>query len=222
MTSAPEGTVYVVDDDPAIREAIAVLARSVHLPVREFDSALAFLEAYTPAGPACLVTDVCLPGMDGLELQQVLAERDPGLPVIVVSGHGDIAMAVEMMRRGALDFIEKPFRNHILLERLREALERDAERWRRQRAGLEAAQRLIRLTPRENEVARHLARGESNKQVARAFALSPRTVEAHRANILRKLEVRSVAELATLLLAAGAGTAAAPAPEPGSSTESPP
>lgn len=125
-----------------------------------------------------------------------------------------------MMRRGALDFLEKPFRNHILLQRIREALERDAERWRRRRAGAEAALRVARLTPREAEVAHHLARGGSNKQVARAFALSPRTVEAHRASILRKLEVRSVAELATLLLTAPAP--AAQAPELRSSTEPPP
>lgn len=216
MNAAPEGTVYVVDDDPAIREAIALLARSIHLQARTFGSAPDFLRAYASDGPACLITDVCLPGMDGLELQQALAGRDPGLPVIVVSGHGDIAMAVEMMRRGALDFIEKPFRNHILLERIREALDRDAKRWRRQRAGAEAALRLARLTPRETEVARHLARGKSNKQVARAFALSPRTVEAHRASILRKLEVRSVAELATLLLTASGP--AAPVHELRSST----
>lgn len=205
MTDPATGTVFVVDDDPGIRDAIEVLAQSVHLPVEVFDSAPAFLESYQYTGPACLVTDVCLPGMDGIELQQELAKRDPELPLVVISGYGDIPMAVEMMRRGALDFLQKPFRNYDLLARIREALERDAARWRQRQADSGAAQRLAQLTAREAEVAYRLVRGASNKQVARMLELSPRTVEAHRANILSKLQVQSIAELAFLILSDGNG-----------------
>ncbi len=191
-----EQRVFIIDDDPAVRDALVTLVESVGLIAEDYPSADEFLDRYNRETPGCLITDICLPGMDGLQLQQVLQERDIQLPLIAISAHGDIAMAVKMVRRNAIDFIEKPFRNHIMLQRIHEALDLDRQQ-RRQRAQEEKLQaRLSLLTPREKETLNLLLDGKSNKIIAAELSLSPRTVEAHRANILKKMHAESVTALA--------------------------
>lgn len=191
-----EQRVFIIDDDPAVRDALVTLVESVGLIAEDYASADEFLDRYNRETPGCLITDICLPGMDGLQLQQVLQERDIQLPLIAISAHGDIAMAVKMVRRNAIDFIEKPFRNHIMLQRIHEALDLDRQQ-RLQRAREEKLQaRLSLLTPRERETLNLLLDGKSNKIIAAELSLSPRTVEAHRANILKKMHAESVTALA--------------------------
>lgn len=190
-------TVYIVDDDPAVRDALSLLVRSVDLQVQAFADA----EQFLPACPnntqvACLITDIWLPGMDGMALQQALLDRDSALPLIIISAHGDIPMAVEMVRKGALDFIEKPFRNHLILQRIREALQQSRSHHQAIAEQEKLQDRLHSLTPREQQVLELLVQGAPNKRVAQLLDLSPRTVETHRANVLRKMAVRSVTELA--------------------------
>ena len=188
--------VFIIDDDPAVRDALVTLVESVGLNAEEFASADAFLTHYNHATPGCLITDICLPGMDGIQLQQVLKERQISLPLIAISAHGDIAMAVKMVRKNAIDFIEKPFRNHVMLQRIHEALEIDKQQ-RQLRANEETRRaRLDRLTPRERETLTLLLDGKSNKIIARELSISPRTIETHRANILRKMQADSVTALA--------------------------
>ncbi len=194
-----DSLVFIVDDDPAVRDALLTLVDSFGLRARCFDSADAFLAAYRDGEPGCLITDICLPGTDGVQLQQRLAERGIELPLIAISAHGDIPMAVEMVRRGALDFIEKPFRNHVMLRRIQEALECDAQRRRERSLRAALQQRLQQLTPRERDVLRLLLEGQSNKRIAHDLNLSPRTVETHRANLLKKMQVDSVTALARQL-----------------------
>ncbi|AKH19254.1 response regulator transcription factor [Sedimenticola thiotaurini] len=191
-----EQRVFIIDDDPAVRDALVTLVESVGLTAEDYASADEFLDSYSNETPGCLITDICLPGMDGLQLQQVLQERDIQLPLIAISAHGDIAMAVKMVRRNAIDFIEKPFRNHIMLQRIHEALDIDHQQ-RLQRARDEKLKaRLSLLTPREKQTLNLLLDGKSNKIIAAELSLSPRTVEAHRANILKKMHADSVTALA--------------------------
>ncbi len=195
--------VYIVEDDAAVRDALVTLVRSVGLNAIAFDSADAFLDAMPRERVACILTDICMPGTDGMTLQRVLNDKGIDIPLIAISAHGDIAMAVEMVKRGAIDFIEKPFRNQVVLDRIREALQvaeaqnKDSMRQRGVVARLES------LTPREHEVMSELIEGVSNKAIARRLSLSPRTVETHRAHILRKMEVESVTALVVLLKRVG-------------------
>lgn len=190
------GTVYILDDEPAVRDAISVLVKSVRLNALSFESADAFLAVYDTNIPACLITDVYLPGIDGVALQKQLIKMNTQLPIIVMSGHGDIPLAVKMIRRGALDFIEKPFNNHHILERIQQALSLDAER-RNHTSKRNVSQQLYEtLTPREKEVLALLIVGLPNKVIAAKMLVSPRTIETHRANILRKMEADSVVLLA--------------------------
>ena len=191
--------VFIIDDDPAVRDALLTLVESVGLKAACFDNADAFLAAYSPGSVGCIVTDVCLPGTDGMTLQAVLAERDIDMPLIAMSAHGDIAMAVEMVRHGAIDFIEKPFRNHTMLARIREAIAIAEQRHERRLAMVDVEARLSTLTPRERDILPELLDGSSSKHIARRLTLSPRTVEAHRANILHKMQVESVTALAVLI-----------------------
>lgn len=191
--------VFIVDDDPAVRDALVTLVESVGLKARCYPSADAFLADYTADLPGCLITDICLPGTDGMRLQQALAERDIRIPLIAMSAHGDIPMAVEIVRRGAIDFIEKPFRNHVMLSRIHEALERDAQQRRERLMQSELHERLRSLTPRERQVLPLLVDGLSNKRIAARLQLSPRTIESHRASILRKMQADSATALARQL-----------------------
>lgn len=190
------GTVFIVEDDAAVRDAMVVLVQSIGFSPREHPTADSFIQSYGEEHPACLITDVCLPGKDGIYLQEHLIEQNINIPTIVVSGHGDISMAVKMVRRGALDFLEKPFRNHVLIKRIREAISLDEANHEQQRARQHWQHLYEALTPREQQIAKLLAKGCPNKTIANRVHLSPRTVETHRANVLRKLEVQSVATLA--------------------------
>jgi RNA polymerase sigma factor (sigma-70 family) len=206
MSSEP--TVFVVDDDQAMRTSLQWLIESTGMQVRTFESADAFLAAYYPGRAGCLLLDVRMPGMSGLELQSYLAREGYRLPVIIITGHGDVAMAVKAMKSGALDFIEKPFHDEDLLRSIRNALELD-QRQRVSRANrAEIAARLAELTPREHEVMAMVTEGKANKEIAAALGVTAKTVEAHRARVMEKMRAESLAELVRMaLVAAGeAGT----------------
>ena len=193
-------TVFVVDDDEGVRNSLRFLLKSVGLATRPLASAGEFLETYKPSQPGCLVLDVRMPGMSGLELQQQLNLRGAVIPVIFITGHGDIAMAVEAMQQGAFDFLQKPFRDQDLIDRIQRALERDA----RNRASLEQhakiRERLDSLTPREREVLTLMTRGKPNKVMAAELGVSQRTVEIHRARVMEKSGAASLAQLVRMVL----------------------
>jgi FixJ family two-component response regulator len=190
-----EQIVYIVDDDEDVREGFGLLMDTVGQPYRTFYSALAFLEAYDPAMDGCLVLDIRMPRMTGLELQERLNEMGSLLPIIFMTGHGDIPMAVDAMRRGALDFIRKPFREQDLLERINEALDLESGRRKRELDLQRLNDRVASLTEREREVFKRVADGEMNKVIAQDLGISERTVELHRSQVMKKLEVRTLAQL---------------------------
>jgi FixJ family two-component response regulator len=194
MTTTP-ALVYLVDDDEAVRDALGMLFKSIGLKFEAYASALDFLERYDPARNACLVADIRMPGLSGLELQQRLNERHSELPIIFITGHGDVAMAVNAMKSGAADFVQKPFRDQDLIDRIHKALAQDSERRAARAAADVIRARIATLTPRENEVMRRVVRGQANKVIAMDLKVSQRTVELHRARVMRKLKVRSLAEL---------------------------
>jgi FixJ family two-component response regulator len=196
---APEPFVHVVDDEPAIRESLGMLLRSVGLKSRAYAGAHEFLDAWRPNGTECLVCDVRMPGMSGLELQEALNARNARLPVVLITGHGDVAMAVRAMKAGASDFIEKPFNDQVLLDAVNRALARARDGQGSGRAEIEA--RLGSLTPREREVMLLVAEGRPNKVVATRLGLSTRTVEVHRAKLMEKMQARSLADLVRMAIA---------------------
>lgn len=188
-------TVFVVDDDEPVRDAVAMLLETVDLPCETFASAQDFLDAYDASRTGCLVLDIRMPGMSGLELQERLIELQAPVPIVFITGHGDIPMAVEAMKRGALDFIRKPFRDQELLDRIQEALSVD-EAQRAEQAGLEEVRaRVATLTPREREVFQRVADGQANKVVAIDLGISERTVEIHRSQVMQKTGARTLADL---------------------------
>jgi len=196
--SAP--TVFVVDDDEAVRESLALLVHSVGLEAESFASAQAFLEVYRPERCGCLITDIRMPGMSGLELQEKLNEARIHVPVIVLTGHGDVPAAVRALKGGAVDFVEKPFNPQALLDLIQQAIARDAE-LRTQAAHDEAiAERMALLTPRENDVLELVVEGKANKVIAVDLGISERTVELHRGRIMRKMQARSLADLMRMVL----------------------
>jgi two-component system response regulator FixJ len=192
--------VMVVDDDAGVRNAMRLLLKSVGLNSQLFTSAPEFLAAYQPDQQGCLVLDIRMPGMSGLELQQELNLRGAVIPVIFMTGHGDIPMAVEAMQHGAFDFLQKPFRDQDLLDRIQRAIAKDAEL--RQSLGEHARIRthLETLTPREREVLDLMTLGKQNKSIAQDLDVSPRTVEIHRARVMEKMGAHSVAELVRMML----------------------
>ncbi len=201
---SPLGLVYVVDDDEAVRDSLQFLLEPTYR-VSTFDSAEAFLGRYDPKAIACLILDVRMPGMSGLQLQDELLARGSHLPVVFITGHGDVPMAVATMKKGAADFIEKPFEQQALkdmVERMLERAREDAARIERERMN---ASLLARLTPREQQVLERIVAGRLNKQIADDLGISIKTVEAHRANIMDKLKAGTVADL--MRVALGTGTA---------------
>ena len=200
-------TVFVVDDDEGVRNSLRFLLKSVGLTTQTLASAGEFLDSYKPSQPGCLVLDVRMPGMSGLELQQQLNLRGAVIPVIFITGHGDIPMAVEAMQQGAFDFLQKPFRDQDLIDRIQRALERDA----RNRAALEQhariRERLDSLTPREREVLALMTHGKPNKIMAAELGVSQRTVEIHRARVMEKSGAASLAQLVRMVLDLDAGRA---------------
>jgi len=206
--------VYLVDDDEAIRDSLGLLLRSVGLECEVYGSALDFLGAYDPRRHSCLVADIRMPGLSGLELQQRLNEQRAEVPVIFITGHGDVPMAVNAMKSGASDFIQKPFRDQDLIDRIHKALAKDSERRASRALDDGIRERLATLTPRETEVMRRVVRGQANKVIALDLGVSQRTVELHRARVMRKLKMRSLAELVStvgqvLVRDEASGTAAA-------------
>jgi len=187
--------VYLVDDDEAVRDSLGILLESIGLEHESYASALDFLQHYDPRRHACLVADIRMPGLSGLELQQRLNEQGAEIPIIFITGHGDVPTAVTAMKSGAADFIQKPFRDQDLIDRIHNGLDRDRER-RASQADRDAIRaRIALLTPRENEVMQRVVRGQANKVIAMDLGVSQRTVELHRARVMRKLKMRSLAEL---------------------------
>ncbi len=201
---ADEPTVFVVEDDAAVRDAVCFLLRSVDLEVESFDSAEAFLGAYQADRPGCLVADLRMAGMSGLELRETLAGKGFDIPVLIITGHGDVPMAVRAMKAGVVNFIEKPFEDEVLLESVRRALEAARRGSRQQGTRAESQRRLARLSPRERDVMELVVDGHPNKMVASRLGISPRTVEIYRARVMQKTGVRSLAELVRVAIAAGA------------------
>lgn len=200
-----DGTVHIVDDDRAVRDSLKLLIRSIGLDTREYGSGRQFLDRYAPSKPECLLLDLHMPGVDGLELQRELSRRGVSLAVVFLSGHGDIPVAMQAMRGGAIDFVEKPFKEEQLLERIRKAVAIDADREKTRTEREEARKRLSTLTPRERQVVDLIAKGKINKVVAADLSLSVRTVESHRARAINKLGAGSLSDLFNLVRAAEQG-----------------
>jgi len=190
-----EPTVFIVDDDDAVRRFLSGLIESVELRVEAFASARDFLEAYEPGQPGCLVLDVRMPGMSGLELQRELADQAIDLPVIILTGHGNVQLAVHAMKAGAIDFVEKPFDNELLLDRIQKAVAENIRAASERIKRIEIAERLQLLTPRERGVLDLVVDGQTNKGVARHLDISEKTVEIHRANVMQKMQAKSLADL---------------------------
>lgn len=193
-------TVYVVEDDEAVRDSLELLLKSDGKPVKTYESANAFLKDYSDKMAGCIVLDIRMPGMDGMELQKKLNEKHSILPIIFVTGHGDVPMAVDAMKEGAVDFIQKPYREEALLEKIEAALEQDLE----QRKTLDEKQEIIRrvksLTPREAEIMDRMIAGQANKVIAIELEISQRTVEIHRSRVMHKMGTHSLAHLVRMVL----------------------
>jgi FixJ family two-component response regulator len=193
-----EQVVYIVDDDEGVRDGFGLLMDTVGQPYETFDSAIAFLEAYDPKMDGCLVLDIRMPRMTGLELQERLNEMGSLLPIIFITGHGDIPMAVDAMRRGALDFIRKPFREQDLLERINEALDLESGRRAKDLDVRKLHDLFDSLSDREREVFKLVAEGGMNKAIAQDLNISERTVEIYRSQVMKKLGARTLAQLVRL------------------------
>jgi FixJ family two-component response regulator len=198
MTQRP--TVFIVDDDAGVRDALCLLMRSAELPAAAFPGAREFLAAVTVDRPGCLVLDVRMPEVDGLELQRQLAARGSRLPIIMLTGHGDVPMAVQALRAGALDFIPKPFDSKLLLARIQEAIDLDARTRKKHVDRAAIAARLAKLTPREREVLDRIADGLASKAIAAALGSSFNTVQNQRASILKKMQAESAADLVRMVM----------------------
>jgi len=198
-----EQQVFIIDDDEAVRDSMSMLLETVDLPHRCFASAAEFLQFFDGSQRGCLVLDIRMPGMSGLELQQRLNDANALLPIIFITGHGDIPMAVEAMRQGALDFMRKPFREQDLLDRITQALEHEAGIRDVLLDRAKVLERIATLTAREHEVFERVAEGQANKVIAIDLGISERTVEVHRAQVMRKLEVRTLAQLVKAKIDAG-------------------
>jgi len=195
-----EATVFIVDDDYDVRTALELLMASVGLKTEAFESARHYLEQFDPSQAGCLVLDVRMPGMSGLELQSVLSKKPLYPPIVMVTGHGDVPMAVRAVQAGALNFIEKPFSDQLLLDSVHRALEKDAQQRGEASRLDEINLRLQCLTPRERQVMEHVVAGLRNKVIAIELKVSLSTVEAHRARVMEKMEVKSLSELMRVML----------------------
>ncbi|MBT6209674.1 MAG: response regulator transcription factor [Woeseia sp.] len=198
--NANNQTVFIVDDDSAIRHAMGLLLESVGHQCEVYGSADEFLAAVDTASPGCLVLDIRMPRMSGLELQEKLAAGKSAMPIIFITGHGDVPMAVEAMQKGAIDFIQKPFRDQELLDRISDAMQTDSERRSSRRSVNDIVDKISRLTKREQEVFDLVATGKPNKIVAYELGVSQRTVEIHRARVMEKIEAASLADLVRIHL----------------------
>lgn len=198
-----EDVVHVIDDDEAVRDSLEFLLRSARVQVRTYESASVFLESSSDVNSGCIITDVRMPGIDGIELLRQLRQRDVQVPVIVVTGHGDVPLAVEAMKIGAVDFLEKPFDDEALLASVRAALSGHEKNTQQGSERAAIQERLAALSNRERQVLEGLVTGYPNKTIAYDLGISPRTVEIYRANVMTKMEAKSLSELVRLALIAG-------------------
>jgi len=196
----PQQLVYVIDDDEAVRDSMGMLLESADLPYRCFASADSFLDEHDGSQRGCLVLDIRMPGMTGLELQKKLAQINSSLPIIFITGHGDVPMAVEAMRQGAVDFLRKPVNEEGFLERIANALDRETGDWHQRLDREQAQQRIAALSEREREVFELVAEGLANKLVAAELGISERTVEVHRSQVMKKLGAKTLAQLVRIHL----------------------
>lgn len=197
--------VYLIDDDDAVRRSAGFMLKTSGFAVQAYESGVAFLKDVKELEPGCILLDVRMPGLDGIEVQRELGHRGVDFPIIVMTGHGDVAVAVQAMKAGAVDFIEKPFEKSVLLHAIKEGFARLQSKGRARIRNEEALVRLNALTPRERDVLQGLARGLPNKTIAYDLGISPRTIEIHRANLMTKLEVSSLSEALRIAFAAGLG-----------------
>ena len=193
------GIVHIVDDDDAVRQSLAFLLSSAGLPVRLYDSAATFLAGLSTPQDGCLITDVRMPGMSGIDLLKALREKACSMPAIVITGHGDVPLAVEAMKAGAIDFIEKPFEEEAILTAVRRALEQGSDE---NGDGIVVAAKLASLSERERQVLEGLVAGHPNKTIAHELGISPRTVEVYRANLMAKMQAKSLSELIRMAILA--------------------
>lgn len=203
MTMSETPTVFVVDDDPAIRDSLSWLIESVGLKVEAYASAAEFTEHFDPSRAGCLILDVRMPGASGLELQEKLNQDYKNLTVIIITGHGDVQMAVRAMKAGAYDFIEKPFNDQVLLDCIQQAISRNTDARAKELERAEIQQKINNLTRREHEVLRMLISGLRNREIAEQLGVSQKTVEVHRANVMSKLEADRLANLVHHAMIAG-------------------
>jgi two-component system response regulator FixJ len=198
-----KAVVHVIDDDEAVRQSLAFLLGTVGMEVRTHDSAVAFLKVAPTLKAGCVITDVRMPGLSGVELLRRLRELKLGIPVIVITGHGDVPLAVEAMKIGAVDFLEKPFDDEVLLASVRSALNRLDQDLKRQSERSDIEGRLATLSNRERDVLQGLVAGLANKQIAYDLGISPRTIEIYRANLMSKMQAGSLSDLVRMALVAG-------------------
>lgn len=191
---------YVVDDDAAVRDSLQLLLHSVGLDSQSYATAAEFLDGFDPARPGCLLLDIRLPGMSGLELQERLSSLHMDLPIIFVTAHGDVPMAVEALKAGAVDFIQKPFRDQVLVDKIQRALAANLRRRAEKAAYDRIAARIDSLTPRERQVMDMIVAGKANKVIASELQISQRTVEIHRARVMRKMEAQSLSHLVKMAI----------------------
>jgi two-component system response regulator FixJ len=202
-TMQPEPVIYVIDDDEAVRQSIEFLLKTVGISVHGFDSANAFFEVLPGIEHGCVVTDVRMPEITGIDVLREVSEKKPDLPVIIITGHGDVPLAVEAMKLGAVDFLEKPFDDDLLIESVRAALSRDADTAKRKAEVTEITDKLNALSKREREVLEGLVAGKPNKTIAFDLGISPRTVEIYRANLMTKMSANSLSDLVRMAMMAG-------------------
>jgi two-component system, LuxR family, response regulator FixJ len=200
----PRGKVYVIDDDEAMRHSLEFLLSSIDYEVALFESAQAFLDGIAKREFGCVVSDVRMPGIDGIELLRRLQTLNCRFPVVIMTGHGDVPLAVEAMKLGAVDFLEKPFDDDLLISMIDSGLKRAEPEARNEAATREIAERVATLSPRERQVMDGLVAGLSNKAIAREYDISPRTIEVYRANVMTKMQAGSLSELVRLAMRAGA------------------
>ncbi len=198
-----EGTVHVIDDDDALRDSLTFLLRTADIDVTSHSSVAAFLDALPNSVLSCIITDVRMPGLSGIDLLKRLKELGLATPVIVITGHGDVPLAVEAMKFGAVDFLEKPFDDEVLLQSVRSALREYAGTSKRQSERADIEGRLAALSPRERDVLGGLVAGRANKQIAFDLGISPRTIEIYRANLMDKMKADSLSDLVRMALIAG-------------------
>jgi two-component system response regulator FixJ len=202
-TMEPEPVIYVIDDDDAVRQSIEFLLKTAKVPVRSFESAKAFLEFLPQIRSGCVITDVRMPEITGIDLLRRVKETNPDLPVIVITGHGDISLAVDAMKIGAVDFLEKPFDDDLLLAAVRSALDKDADAGKRKAMLADINEKMAALSNRERQVLEGLVAGNANKTIAFDLGISPRTVEIYRANLMTKMAANSLSDLVRMAMVAG-------------------